>query len=489
MTLNRVAPTHSALPTRGFRTAWKRVRRFSRFAVAVFGFSVCVTGIGSAQTAQPEQGDPKQEQPPPEDSPDPLGTARRPYRGLFGGANTASRRETTVNFNGSVSEVYDQDQFGEGEPELGGLYTNFTGDLDYGRLGSRTQISATGGTNLRYYSQQSEFLAADYHASAGVETLVAPHTSLLISETVMYSPVALPGLFPNPLPPELGEPLPPTSNFAVTDDKLVNLGTTAVLEHEFSLRSQLTANASYQYTDYLAEDTPTSDWSSLDSGAVYRYRVTGTTSFRTGYNYRRASYALRDAPGGQGPQPDEHNPFVGVAFDREFPNQQRTMVSVEAGLSVFSAPVSTDLLSTNDRLRVAFAAVVAHQVGESWLLLGSFNRGSQFNQGYGGPVYADELYGSVTGYINAKTDVTASMAYTNGQSVLAISGQQFVTSTAGARIRHALSRHWALTAQYFYYSYDFTNAPGLPTLIAVPERFSRNSLRGGVSVFLPISRR
>ena len=483
--MNRVIPT---LPALGPPTAWKHARAV-RVALAVVSFCACVTGVSFAQNPQPGQSEPKQEQPPPEDSPEPLGTARRPYRGLFGGANTGSRRQTELNFNGSVSEVYDQDEVDEGEPELGGLYTNFTADLDFGKYGERTEVSASGGTNLRYYHQLSEFLAADYHASAGVKTMVARHTSLLVSETVLYSPVALPGLFANPLPPELGEPLPPNSNFALTNDKVVNLGTTAALEHEFSLRSQLTANASYQFTNYLAEDTPTSDWSTLDSGVAYRYRVSASTSVRSGYNYRRATYALRDAPNGQGPQPDEHNLFAGVTYDRAFSNQQRTILSFNAGPSVFSAPTPTDLLPSSDRLRITFDALVAHQVGQSWLLLASFNRGSQFNQGYGGPVFADELYGSVTGFITARTDITASIGHTQGQSVLTIGGRDFVTSTAGARIRHALSRNWALTGQYFYYSYDFTDAPGLPTIIAVPERFSRNSLRGGVSVFLPLSRR
>ena len=198
---------------------------------------------------------------------------------------------------------------------------------------------------------------------------------------------------------------------------------------------------------------------------------------------------MPNAPGGLGPQPDEHNFFVGGAVDRAFTDQQRTMVSFEAGPSIFNAAATSDLLQASNRVRFVFAAAVAHQIGQSWLLAGSFNHGSQFNQGYGGPVFADEVYASVTGYFSARTDITASVAHTEGQSVLTLAGREFVTSAAGATLRHALSRNWALTAQYFYYSYDFTNAPGLPALIAVPQRFSRNSLRGGVSVFLPISRR
>ncbi len=458
--------------------------------LAVCGFCVCLASVSFAQTTQPGQDEPKQEQPPPEDSPEPLGNARRPYRGLFGGANTGSRRETVVNFNGSASGVYDQDELADDEAsQLEGFYTNFTADVDYGRYDSHTEVSANGGANLRYYTQFSEFLAADYHGSAGVKTLVAPHTSVLVSESVMYSPVGIPGLFANPLPPELGDPLPPASNFAVTNDKVLNLLTTAGVEHAFSLRSQLTANASYRFTNYYAEDAPTSDWSTLDSGVAYRYRVTETRSLRAGYNYRKASYALPNLPSGQGPQPDEHNFFIGGAFDRAFTAHQKTMVSFEAGPSIFNAAATSDLLQASDRVRFSFAAAVAHQIGKSWLLAGSYNHGSQFNQGYGGPVFADEYYASVTGFFSARTDITASVAHTQGQSVLTLAGREFVTSAAGASLRHALSRNWALTAQYFYYAYDFTNAPGLPALIAVPDKFARNSLRGGVSVFLPLSRR
>jgi hypothetical protein len=463
--------------------------RRGRIVLAVFGFSVCVTSFSFGQTTQPRQKDPKREQAPPQDSPEPLANARRPYQALFGGANTGPRRQTSVSFNGSVSEVYDRDEVEDGEPQLGGLYTNFTGDLDYGRYGSRVQIAATGGANLRYYSQLSEFLAADYHAGAGVGTRVAPHTTMLISETVAYSPVALPGLFANPLPPELGEPLPPDSKFAVTKDKVVTAVTTASVEHGFSLRSQLVANGSYRYTNYLAESTPTSDWSTLDSGVAYRYRVTATRSLRMGYNYRRANYNLPEAPGGRGPQPHEHNLFIGVAADRSFSDEQRTTVSFDGGVSALSVPDPTNLLQASDQLRFVFDAVVAHQIGKSWLLLGSFDRGSQFNQGYGGPVFADALYVSATGFLNARTDVTASFAHTEGESVLTLSGRPFTTSAASARIRYALSRRWALTAEYFRYTYDFTSAPGFPTLIGVPERFTRNSLRGGVSMFLPISPR
>ncbi|HVG83706.1 MAG TPA: hypothetical protein VM820_04280 [Vicinamibacterales bacterium] len=461
-------------------------------AVAVFavcGLWVCAASASYGQTTQPRKQDPEQELAPPEDSPQPLGKARRLYRALFGGANTGQRRETILGFSGSVFEVYSKEEVDEGEPALDGLYTNFDGDLDYTRYGTRVEVAATGGGGVRYYPKISQILAVEYHAGVGVQARVAPQTTMFVRQSARYGPVALPILFAEPLPPELGDPLPPESDFAVTDDKVVTSLTSASFERGFSVRSQLSASASYRYSDYLAETTPTNAFSTLDSGVAYRYRLNATRSVRLGYNYRSASYDVPEAPGGRGPQPDEHNLFIGVAIERAFSDQQRTIASFEAGTSAFSGTVPTGLLQGGDRLRFVFSAAVAHQMGRSWLLLGSFDRGSRFNQGYGGPAFADSLFASVTGFLNTRVDITGSVAHTQGEYVATLGGSLFTNTAAGARLRYALTRRWALTGQYFRYSYDFTNSPGVPFLIGVPERFARHSLSGGVLVFLPISSR
>jgi hypothetical protein len=456
---------------------------------AVFGLCVCAASASYGQTAQPRKPDPEQELAPPEDSPQPLGKARRLYRALFGGANTGRRRETILGFGGSVFEVYSREEVDEGEPALDGLYTNFDGDLDYTRYGTRVGVAATGGGAVRYYPEIEQVLAVQYQAGVGVQARVTPQTTMFVRQIARYGPVGLPILFAEPLPPELGDPLPPESDFAVTNDKVVTSLTTASFERGFSVRSQLSASASYRYSNYLAETTPTDVFSTLDSGVAYRYRLNATRSLRLGYNYRRASYDVPEAPGGRGPQPDEHNLFIGVAIERAFSDQQRTLASFEAGTSAFSGTIPTGLLQGGDRLRFVFSAAVAHQMGRSWLLVGSFDRGSRFNQGYGGPVFADSLSASVTGFVNTRVDITGTVAHVQGEYVATQGGSQLTNTVASARLRYALTRRWALTGQYFRYSYDFTNSPGVPFLFGVPQRLTRHRFSGGVLVFLPITSR
>lgn len=460
--------------------------------LAVFTLCLGAASLASGQTTAPGREEPRQEQPIPEDEPEPLPNARRRYEALFGGATTEQRGRSFLNFNGSVLQVYDRDEVEEGEPELGGLYTNVTGDLDFRRDGTRTTFAANGGGNFRYYTQLSQFLAADYHGGVGVESRVTPVTTLRFNQAIAYSPVTLPNLFADPLPPELGAPLPPGPNFAVNNNRFLTMASTAAVEHGFSVRSQFVVRGSYRNSNFLDEPedpaTPSSDWSMLDSGAFYRYRVTESRSLRAGYNYRRASYGWTETAAGPGPQPDEHNFFVGATIDREFSAETRTMVSVAGGTSVFGAG-SPDLLQSGDQLRFTFDASVAQQIGKTWLLLGSFQRGSQFDQGYGGPVFGDAFGVSATGFFNARTDLTAWLAHTEGQTLLSLASQRFDTTTGGARFRFALSRNWALTTEYFRYAYDFTNAPDFPFVPGVPERFARNSIRGGVLVFLPLVQR
>jgi hypothetical protein len=458
--------------------------------LAAFGLCLCLASDGVAQTTKPkekEKGN-KPERTTPEDSTEPLGNARPPYEAIFFAASTPARRGSSLAFNASVVEVYDQDEVDEGEPQLDGLYTSFTGDLDFRRSDSRTTWAANGGANLRYYQQLDQFLAADYRGSAGVETGVASRTTLFLNEALSLSPVSLPNLFATPLPPEVGDPVPPgNSNFALTDDKYVTSATAASIEHRFSVRSQLVVRGNYRYSHYLGDVSPNSDWSILDSGVVYRFRVAEARSLRAGYSYRWASEAWNTPrAGGREAKAGEHSFFVGAALNREFSDRQRTMLSIDAGTSVFSAQSSTDLLPAGYERQFVLDAALAHQIGETWLLVAAFDRGSQFDQGNGAPVFANAVSLSATGFLSPRADFSAWVSYTAGEPVLSGTAQGFTTGTAGGRVRFAVARRVALTAEIFRYRYDFTDSPNFPFLTGVPLRFARNSIRGGVVITLPI---
>jgi len=130
---------------------------------------------------------------------------------------------------------------------------------------------------------------------------------------------------------------------------------------------------------------------------------------------------------------------------------------------------------------------LAHQLGKSWLFLASFDRGSQFNQGYGGPVFADSLYVAATWIFqcsDGRHRVGGAHRWCErpDDRGAALHDDPPLECKFVARC----SRQWAFSAEYLRYSYDFGS--GFTSLIGVPDLFRRNSLRGGVSMFLPITR-
>jgi hypothetical protein len=437
-----------------------------------------------AQGSQQRPGTTDEQQKPPDPSPEPMPNVKRPYQALFGGAST-EEYTVGVDFNGAVAEVYDEDVVSNGEPQLGGLYTSFLGDLGLQRRGSRVHLAGTAGFNVRYYSRLTEFVAADYHAGVGAAVTVTPTTIVRVDEAISYSPVAQPGLFATTLPPELGDAPPSNANFAVNNDRFVTSSTNAVLDHRVTPRGTLVGHGSYLWSDYLSATALVDQWYGLEVGGSYGYKLTSTRKVRGGYDYRRASYTL--PLGDRTRQPTEHHVFVGVVIDRES-EDRRTTWSVEGGSSVITASTATDPVLTSSRRRFTFAGEMAQQIWRSWLVLGSVERKNQFDQGLGAPVFTDAVSISASGFFNPRTDVAASFAYTRGEPSLVDTAQRFTTNTAGARVRFALSRNWALTAEYFHYSYDYTDTPALALLSGIPQSFTRNSLRGGLAVWLPLVR-
>ena len=62
----------------------------------------------------------------------------------------------------------------------------------------------------------------------------------------------------------------------------------------------------------------------------------------------------------------------------------------------------------------------------------------------------------------------------------------FSTATANARLRVALNPRWAFVSEYLFYYYDFTKV--LPLAAGLEPRVKRNTLRVGVTMWLPVGR-
>ena len=442
-----------------------------------------------AQARPPRPPDDRPAEPVPEPA-DPMTTARRPYASLFGGAVVERQPSNGLRFTGAVFGVYDENLLAEflapNTPAVSGGYTNLVADLDYGRRTTRLQVAATGGANARYYTNLNKFAANDFHGGAGVSVRLDRLTSLTVNQALSYAPVFLFGLFANALPPTLGAVDSPNSAYFVNDDRAITTDSSALFERRVTGRSLISGSGSYRRSHYTVVTPRGTDFTSVEGGGDYRYRLTQNNDLRLGYFYRKANFIGTEAFGGQFPLAAEHNLHFGVAYHPALSEDRRTILTFEGGTSLVNSPVASNQFQPRRQVRLVGDAAIARQMGESWLVVGAFRRGTGFVQGLGGPVFTDAVSLTSTGFFNRRTDLLASVAYSNGEPTLVGSIAMFSTATANARLRVALNPRWAFVAEYLFYHYDFTKV--LPLAAGLEPQVKRNTLRVGVTMWLPVGR-
>ena len=461
----------------------------SRVGLLVVLLSSFQLATAFAQARPPRPPDDRPAEPAPEPA-DPMTSARRPYASLFGGAVVERQPSNGLRFTGSIFGVYDENLLAEfvapNTPEVSGSYSNLVGDLDYGRSTTRVQVAATGGANARYYTTLNKFAANDFHGGAGLSVRLNRVTSLTVNQSLSYAPVFLFGLFANALPPALGSVNSPNSAYFVNDDRAVTTDSTARLEHRFTVRSLLSGSASYRRSHYTVVTPRGTDFTSVEGGGDYRYRLTQNSDLRLGYFYRKANFIGTEAFGGVVPRPAEHNLHFGVAYHPALSEDRRTILTFEGGTSLVNSPVASNQFQARRQVRLVGDAAIARQLGESWLVVGAFRRGTGFVQGLGGPIFSDAVSLTSTGFFNRRTDLLASVAYSNGEPTLVGSIATFSTATANARVRVALTPRWALVSEYLFYYYDFTRVVTLAG--GLEPRVKRNTVRLGITMWLPLGR-
>jgi hypothetical protein len=467
----------------------RRRRTVLTLAIALF----CVWPFSDHALGQePQERPPIEAEQPPQDSHEPLVNVRRPYRAYFGGATFERRRSSGLDVSGSAFEVWDENLLADiSSPDtssglaIDGFYTNLAGDVTYARNASFLDISARGGMDARYYTGLGKFAATGYRGGFGLSRM-SSLTTLRVDQTVSHAPVFLVGLFADALPTAPGGAALPGTAYAITDDRSVTAATSGDFARRLSIRTQLIFTGGYRRTHYLVDGPRGSDLTTLDAGGSYRYRLTEESDLRLGYSYRRARYSGAQTDGPLLQEPAEHNILSGIVYNPAVSDSRRTFFMFEGGFAFVNAPAATNAFETRRQLRIIADAALAHQLGETWLVVGAFTRGSGFIEGLSGPVFTDAISATASGFVNSRTDLLASLAYTNGEPSRVGAENAFSTTTATGRVRYALSSQWAITGEYVFYAYDFTRTLGLAARIA--PRVKRNSVRGGLTLWLPIHR-
>ena len=417
-------------------------------------------------------------------------TARRPYRAVFGGATTQPELTKTLDLTAAFGEAYDQNLLGDitspdsGAPQDGGFYTALVGDLTFNRRGTKFQAVATGGTNARYYSDIQEFFASDYHVAAGFNARPTRRSQFRANQAFSYAPVYLLGLFASALPPAIGDVRPPSTDYAANNDRSYTNSTSGGWTRIMGPRAELSFTGDLRLTHYLETSARGTGFRDIGAGGSYVYKLHPEADLRLGYAFRSADY---DNPVQLlSPSPAEHNIDIGIDFHRALSATRRTGFAFRGGSMIVNSPVPTNTQVSVRQVRMIADGSVVRQFAETWQLVGAYRRGTGFVEGLARPAFTDAWTVSGNGFMSRRTDFFSSLSYSSGEALQVGASQNFNTYNATARLRTGLNRHWAFTAEYIYYFYDFSK-----TILLVPGQepvYKRNIFRAGLSLWAPLRR-
>jgi hypothetical protein len=144
-------------------------------------------------------------------------------------------------------------------------------------------------------------------------------------------------------------------------------------------------------------------------------------------------------------------------------------------------------LDSRRQYRMTADASLRHEMGRTWSIDAAYHRGIGYIEGLQSPVFSAAYAARTSGFLSRRTDLLVSAAYSTGESALFGTPDAFTTYTADARLRFAMSRAWAAYVEYVFYYYEFNQSMVLP--VGLPPGLTRNTVRSGLTLWLPVRHR
>lgn len=415
----------------------------------------------------------------------------RPYRGLFGGnganPNSSQQLDVSVSLFGSYDDnvLATTPQGGAADPRFqqSGGYGSGSISLDYTKKAGAATFDFSGGTSYRYYRSLEELNGFNSFASIGLSAKLTAKTDLRLTESAAYSPYYSFSPLPGARPPSAGDIVPINPDNPLAEEPAVSLVSAASITQRLTPRSSLSGDYSLNYTDYSNRDLPYRNWS---AGGGYSYRWSSRADLRASYHYRRGVSGLYY----QNEAIDTQDIQAGVNYTKRLSATRTMTFGVMIGPSIYRSYVPVAGSDTDrqkmTRYPVIGSASLSTQIARSWAVGIGYSRGVQYTQGFADPFFADNVSGSVSGFLNDRSRLSFGAGYNTGSVGYGIAGRGYDTATATANYQFAVTRWSALFVNYGYYRYLFDQRVALP--LALSQGQHRNSVSVGMNFWAPLLR-
>jgi hypothetical protein len=389
-----------------------------------------------------------------------------------GGNSSGSRFDVSLH----VAEAYDdnlQAESGLVSPsayQTSGYYTILAPTATFEARGRRVQFAGTGGTNARYYSDFGEWLGTTTFGGAALAAQLAERTTMSISQNVTYAPVSL-NLFTALPSSSLLNPVPPTSDYATTEEKSYTYTSALAMSQGITSRTSVAFKSDFRYADYQGPQLNLNELRSYDAGVRLLHNLDKNVTLRLGYTFRNAQYLT-------GRESLENTVDVGVDYTRPLSASRKMLLAFSVGPTAYNGPFALEANGATQLYRLTASGSLTYPITRTWNAQAAYRRGTEYLESFAKPVFTNAVTFATSGTVSRRSDLAISAAYSEGDPGLTGAEAPFTTSTASARYRVTLNRTWATYAEYLYYYYDFKASLLMPQ--GVRPQLTRNSVRVGL---------
>jgi hypothetical protein len=404
----------------------------------------------------------------------------RPFRALFGGSDSTSKQalDLSVSLSGNYNDSLTPLDPTPGLPEAqvnpwlrDAISSGLSAHASYTRRWTRGAFVASSSHALSYYPDSAALTGVAHSASVSVNNSFGQHLDVRVAQTASYSPFYGMGMF-------LGqgssvEAFAWNSRYDVARRRNLQLFTTAEATAHLTRRISLGADYGRQELQFTEEKRSSSRQS---VGGRLQVGLTRNASVRVGYSRYVGDYGTLFIGGVPVKQ---HDIDAGLDFNRALSLTRRTTFGFSTGATTYTTPLRT-------YYRGLVNAHLAREIGRSWTARTDYRRGLQWIQGFPEPVFSDSVTLGAGGYLGSRAQLSFGAAYSDGEAGLSGGSSGLKMYTGHARLRVALSRFAALSAQYVYYHQKL--GAGFPRPAGVPGQLDRQTVLAGVDLWLPLLR-
>jgi opacity protein-like surface antigen len=405
--------------------------------------------------------------------------AAQTRNGLFGATLAGTDARDRLTFQMSLSEAFDSKvpvEFQSRRPgnlAIGRYSSLFSGSADYVHGQRHVDVLASASSYVRYNAALERAVAGPQSGQLGA-TFHLPQTgSLSIGEDAAYSPSYLYELFPGDVTQAPEAPPPVNADYRIDTATSYSSRSHAELHYGRAVGTQMSAAANYRLADYRGQhDRP--DLHAYEAGATISHAPSRSRSFSVGYFRRSGRH-------GSGAWTGEQELRLGLSLSPALSATRRVTLKVTVTPTLIDGaiPARRSMVQGNAGINYPFTL--------RWTMSAGYRRGVDYLAVLTEPVITDAGTAGITGAIGRRMSLSAEARYGTSLKLRADGHDRLKTATANARVRFALSRSFALFAEYLYYYYDH----GIQSALApdLPDRYEQHGARVGVLLFSqPIDR-